>query len=168
MTSVPDPANGSGSWITAPQARPRAVAVAVMLMYVGAALEVVGIIVAIARMGNLASTLMANSSDTASQAHGIAMHDTTVSAAGCVIAICLWLFMAQSTSAGRSWVRAAAAVLFGIDTLGLLVIMIGLTPDAAVVAGLPWLIGLGATICLWRRDASQFFQQARYRQVTAG
>jgi hypothetical protein len=29
-----------------------------------------------------------------------------------------------------------------------------------------WLVALAATICLWRRDASQYFTQSRYREAT--
>jgi hypothetical protein len=44
-----------------------------------------------------------------------------------------------------------------LSTQGLGVTIVGLVN---------WLVALAATICLWRRDASQYFTQSRYREAT--
>jgi hypothetical protein len=75
-----------------------------------------------------------------------------------VISIGLWVWVALMNKAGRSWARIVATVLFGLDTLFLL---LGVAQAGAaagtLVSILTWLIGLGAVIYLWRRDASEYF-----------
>ena len=62
------------------------------------------------------------------------------------------------SKAGKSWARIVATVLFGLDTLFLL---LGVARAGAaagtLVSIVTWLIGLGAIVCLWRRDASEYF-----------
>ena len=50
-----------------------------------------------------------------------------------------------------------AASLLVLSTQGLGVTIVGLVN---------WLVAQAATICLWRRDASQYFTQSRYREAT--
>ena len=65
--------------------------------------------------------------------------------------------MAVTNKAGKSWARIVATVLFGLDTLFLL---LGVARAGAaagtLVSILIWLIGLGATILLWRKDSSEY------------
>jgi hypothetical protein len=76
-----------------------------------------------------------------------------------VISIGLWILMARTNLAGRGWARIAASVLFALDTIFLIEsvrmygLQIGLIPDVLI-----WLIGLGAVMFLWRRESSDFFQ----------
>jgi hypothetical protein len=104
-------------------------------MYAGAALAVLNVIVSIARIGSLASSLVSRSGYATSQAHSIAMQHTLPIAAGGMI----------------------AASLLVLSTQGLGVTIVGLVN---------WLVAQAATICLWRRDASQYFTQSRYREAT--
>jgi hypothetical protein len=165
MTYVPDP-GASGNWITEPPPRPPSVAIAVKLMYTGAALTVVNVIVSIARIASLTSALVTRSGYTTSRAHSIVTHDTLLNSVGGLIAAGLWLWMARETAAGRGWARNLATVLFGLFTLGTLLIFLIEGLGGIILGLLIWLVALAATICVRRRDASDYFTQSDYRQAT--
>jgi hypothetical protein len=69
----------------------------------------------------------------------IAVQHTLPIAAGGMIAAGAWLWMARENAVG-----------LGVTIVGLV----------------NWLVAQAATICLWRRDASQYFTQSRYREAT--
>jgi hypothetical protein len=140
LTYVPYPA-GTGDRITEPLPRPRSLATAVKLMYAGAALAVLNVIVS------------------------IAMQHTLPIAAGGIIAAGAWLWMARENAVGRGWARTLAAVLFGIYTLASLLVLSTQGLGVTIVGFVNWLVALAATICLWRRDASQYFTQSRYQEA---
>jgi hypothetical protein len=158
MTYLPEPA-GFPTWLTQPPPRPRSVAAAVNFMYAGAALEVLGAVVTVARISALTTAIALRQGVTTSQAHGLAMHDTLDGAVGALIAASLWLWIAHQNSAGRNWARILATVLFVLYTLLAWLILPMEHPGGigAVLALLSWLVGLAAVICLWRRDASHYF-----------
>jgi hypothetical protein len=156
---------GNGNWIADPPPMPPSVAAAVRLMYAGAALSVVNVIVDIARIGSVASALVTRFGYTTSQAHSLAIHYTLPLAAGKLITAGAWLWMARENAAGRGWARRLAAVMFGLYTLAALVhgphTLVG-----TITAVVDWLVALAATICLWRPDASQYFTQSGHREAT--
>jgi len=77
-----------------------------------------------------------------------------------LIGIGLWVWMARTNQAGKSWARIVATVLFGLDTLFLL---LGVARAGAaagtLVSVLTWLIGGGAVILLWRKESSEYFAE---------
>jgi len=79
---------------------------------------------------------------------------------GAVVA--LWLWLAFASKQGRPWARTVGTVLFGVDTLALLLTLgtpgIGGTKGIGVVI---WLIGLVTVILLWRRQSSEYFALRR-------
>ncbi len=166
MSYQPYPTTGGDQL---PQQRPPAppsIQTAVKLMYAGAALSAVGFIVGLATIGSLKQDIINASTKplTASQLHAAeAFGVATIVVLG-LIGIGLWLWMARANGAGKSWARVVAAVLFGLNTLGLLSAVA--RPNAfgtKIFDILGWLVGLGATIFLWRRDASDYFTQSRMR-----
>jgi hypothetical protein len=56
-------------------------------------------------------------------------------------------------------VPTVASLLFGLDTAGLLIVLLGTRNDPRVLATsiIIWIIGLAATIPLWGRQARDFF-----------
>ena len=68
--------------------------------------------------------------------------------------------MARTNKAGKSWARIVATVLFGLDTLFLL---LGVARAGAaagtLVSILTWLIGGGSVFLLWRKDSSEYFAE---------
>jgi hypothetical protein len=138
---------------------PPSVVMAVRLMYAGAVVSALSLIVGLATVGSLRSSLhKAQPTLTPTQLHDLQTVVIVGSIFIGVISIGLWLWMAMMNKAGRSWARIVATVLFGLDTL-LLLLGVARSGAAAgtLVSILIWVIGLGAVIYLWRRDASAYF-----------
>lgn len=138
---------------------PPSVVMAVRLMYAGAVVSALSLIVGLATIGSLRSSL--HKSDptlTASQLHSLQSVVVVGSVVIGVIGVALWVWMALMNKAGKSWARIVSTVLFGLDTLFLL---LGVARAGAaagtLVSILTWLIGLGAVIFLWRKDSSAYF-----------
>jgi serine/threonine kinase PknH len=80
-----------------------------------------------------------------------------------LIEIALWLGIARACRNGRSGARVTGTALFGVHTLGFLIVLadshpgIGLTK---VLTTLSWLIACGAVVFLWQRPSSAFFKVA--------
>ncbi|MEP7024906.1 MAG: hypothetical protein ABJB47_14135 [Actinomycetota bacterium] len=147
---MPDPA---------PLVAPPPVQMAVRLMYIGAALSVAGLIITLVTVGSLKSVILkANPTFTDSQLHTAEVGAVIVYVVSGLIAVGLWIWMALKNQAGKSWARITATVFFGLNTLFLLLSLVRPHAGLALVLGvLDWLVGLGATILLWRRESSQFF-----------
>jgi hypothetical protein len=138
---------------------PPSVVMAVRLMYAGAVVSAVSLVVGLATIGGLRDSLHKNDPKlTPSQLHNLQTVVVVGSVAIGLISIGLWVWMALMNKAGKSWARIVASVLFGLDTLFLL---LGVARAGAaagtLVSILTWLIGLGAIIYLWRKDASAYF-----------
>ena len=140
---------------------PSSVRMAVMLMYAGAALSAIGLIVTlfsfhaierIIRTAPNANTL------TQHQVHSVAIATVTIGVVEGLIAIGLWLLMAWGNKNGQSWARITATVLFGLNTLFLLLSFVRATVSASLAFSVVvWLVGLGAVVMLWRKESSQYF-----------
>jgi hypothetical protein len=138
---------------------PPSVVMAVRMMYAGAVVSAVSLIVGLATIGSLRNSLhKANPKLTATQLHDLQTAVVIGSVAIGLISIGLWVWMALANKAGRPWARIVATVLFGLDTL---LLLLGVAREGAaagtLVSILTWVIGLGAVIYLWRKDASAYF-----------
>jgi hypothetical protein len=73
--------------------------------------------------------------------------------------------MALANRAGMSWARIVASVLFGLDTV-LIVISVSQPAEvlSRVISIVIWLIGLGTIVLLWRRESSQYYTAMRPRR----
>ena len=145
----------SGWQAPVPAGPPPSIQRAVMLMYAGAGLEVLGLIFdLIIRKGSSASGIP-----------------------GAIIGVGLWIWMAKANQAGKNWARITSTVFFGIDCLGLLLILVGvgvvmhsvsssgkIVLVASVVAGIiTWVIGLATIVLLWGRESSQYYAAMKRR-----
>ena len=103
---------------------PGSVLNAVKLMYVGAALSGLGIVISLLTIGSLKSAIRAHDpSFTTTQLHAaeaVAIGSVVV---GGLIAIGLWLWMAWANGKGRNWARIVSSVFFGINTLDVLLLL---------------------------------------------
>jgi hypothetical protein len=148
----------------APPGIPGQVRTAIRLMYAGAAVSVVNVIVSLAVI-NLIKTAFEAQHPLAqgSAKMAAALAATWVIISG-LIGIWIWLGLASATRKGRSWPRTAGTILLGLDTIGLLTTLgrAGI-PTVKVFGVLTWLIGLMAVISLWRRQSSDYFNHSRRR-----
>jgi hypothetical protein len=155
----------SGGQVPEPQRSgpPSTVLTAVKLMYAGAAVSAISLIVTLVTISSLKAAIRKKSPNlTASQFH--AAEVITVGAAVVIglIGIALWLWMAWANKAGKNWARITSTVFFGLSTLGLLgsLAQAG-TLLSRLVSLVSWLVGLGAIIMLWRRESSEYFAASR-------
>jgi len=145
----------SGLWMRLRPSVPRSaptVAAAVRLMYAGAAVTTIGLIIAILSVvfvGGRAGSL---------RLLGHSQPLPVVIAVGIMVGLVLiglWLWMARANSQGRNWARILSTVLFGLATLHLS----GWTGVAQVVfAVVTWLLGLAVVWLLWRPTSTAFFK----------
>jgi hypothetical protein len=145
---------------------PRTVHLAVLLMYVGAALSAINLLVTLVIFGTIERAFQHSSAAvTASDAHTFAV--AAIVLAG--VETGLWLLMAHANNLGRPWARIVATVLFGLNTLLLLYgfarASISVSQLFAVVV---WLVGLGSIVLLWRRESTEFFAAAAQQGEPAG
>jgi hypothetical protein len=139
---------------------PKPVQNAVKLMYAGAALSTVSLLVPLIFIGSIKPAIRKNFPHyTAAQVNQAFTASLIEAVASAAIGIALWLWMAKANGQGRHWARVTSTVLFGLFTLSLL---IGLRWSGTVIGLafgiLTWLIGLSAVILLWRKESSAFFQ----------
>ena len=142
---------------------PQSVLNAVKLMYAGAAVSAVSLIISLTTIGGTKDAIKkAKPSLTAAQVNQLNTFIIALAVVSGVIGVALWLWMAQKNGQGRSWARILSTVLFGLATLDLF----GVVAQPKTVLGLvfpvlTWLIGLGAVILLWRRESTEFFKPRR-------
>jgi hypothetical protein len=142
---------------------PQSVLNAVKLMYAGAAVSAVSLIISLATIGGTKDAIKkAKPSLTAAQVNQLNTFIIALAVVSGVIGVGLWLWMAQKNGQGRSWARILSTVLFGLATLD----MFGVLSQPKTVLGLvfpvlTWLIGLGAVVFLWRRESTEFFKPQR-------
>lgn len=169
MTYQPYPTGGGSNTVQqSPQpSRPQSVRIAVTLMYVGAGLSALGLIVTLVLIGRLRNTIesalrKAKTSTplTPDQIHSAASFAITIFIVVALIGIGLWIWMAWANGRGKGWARIVASVFFGLDTISL-IFNASRTSTTLVFAGVGWLVGLGALIFLWRRDTTQYIQQSQ-------
>jgi hypothetical protein len=137
---------------------PPSVVMAVRLMYAGAVVSAVSLVVGLATVGSLRSSLHKSQPTlTPTQLHDLQTIVVVGSVVIGLISIGLWVWMALMNKAGKSWARIVATVLFGLDTLFLLLgVARAGAAASSLVSILIWLIGLGAFVLLWRKDSTEY------------
>jgi hypothetical protein len=151
------------------QARPQppgAVRTATLFMYAGAVFSLVGGILTLLTLGSYRAALRtAYPRLSLAQVHSLASAGVVVSIVLAVVEIVLWVSLAWACRGGRNWARITGSVLFGLDTVLLVLALLtgangGFLTRAStgtVLTVLVWLAGLGAVIFLWRRESSSYF-----------
>jgi hypothetical protein len=138
-----------------PPEPPRPVRIAVVLMYAGAALSAINLLVTLVIFHIIERAFQdASAAVTASDAHTFAVGAIVLA----VVETGLWLLMAYANGLGQPWARILATVLFGLDTLLLLYAFFRASVSASqLFAVVVWLVGLSAVVLLWRRESAGFF-----------
>jgi hypothetical protein len=136
------------------------VANAVKLMYAGAAVSTISLVIALADIGGTKAAIKkARPSLTATQVNQLNTFIISLAIVSGLVGIALWLWMARANSQGKNWARVLSTVLFGLATLDLL----GVFREPKTLLGLvfpllTWLVGAGAVWLLWRPDSTAFFK----------
>jgi hypothetical protein len=147
-----------------PPPPPRSIQTAVKLMYAGAVLSAVTLIIQFTSINATKTAIRkANQASshplTASQLNSLVAVSVAFLAVIGVIGIGLWIWMAAMNRRGRSWARIVSLVFFILYTLDVLLALI--RPHVGlilIITFVTWLVGLGATILLWQRDSTAFYQ----------
>ena len=160
----------------------RTVRAAVKLMYAGAAVSTVNLIIFLAVTGDImASHAILGYHLTAAQVSQLLSTSAiTVPIVLGLVPVALWLWMARATGRGRNWARILSTALFGLATLSLTsvfpqpVFNISFVPAVHLsfvpalgpgVTVLTWLAGAAAVWLLWRPASTSFFKPPGYMQA---
>lgn len=154
----------SGQPAAAAPQQPPSIATAVKLMYAGAALTLVSVVISLLTLGTLKDTIeksVRESDPNASQSTIDAAYTVGIVFAVAVglIAVGLWLWMARKNGQGRSWARIVATV-FGV--LNVLFTLISFTQPSAMAVSLVLsvivaILGVVVLVLLWKKESSQYY-----------
>jgi hypothetical protein len=153
---------------------PAPVRTAVKLMYAGAAVSVVPLIITLPSIGDSKTYHLrwnGHSLAAAQISHWLPLLITVTIVSGLVVPA-LWLWMARANGRGRGWARILSTVLFGLATLQLpgvfgtpTPVVFGVWVFGSTLAVLTWLVGLAAVWLLWRPASSTFFKPPGFAQA---
>ncbi|HEX7994575.1 MAG TPA: hypothetical protein VF506_11685 [Streptosporangiaceae bacterium] len=138
---------------------PRSVVMAVRLMYAGAAITAIGVVISIIAVLTGQDSLRASHPNaTVAQLHATQNALIAVAVISGLLEIGAWIFMARLNRAGLKWARIVATVLLGLGTLNLI---LRLTSGGGVsnllYTVVTWLAGAGAVYFLWQRESNDYF-----------
>jgi hypothetical protein len=168
LPSYPEGAGDEPARRIVPQ--PPSIQLAVRLMWVGAGLSLVSLIVSLLTLSSLKSHIrdqLAKSNPTLSNSDINTTYHAVVAGAVivAVLGIALWLWMAWKNGQGRSWARVVATVLGVINLLSSIYsIAVGHSlAVSAVLTVLNLILAVVILVLLWRRESSDFYaaQSAR-------
>ena len=139
---------------------PSSVQTAVRLMYAGAIISGISFILGLVTIGSVRHTLEKDyPSYSASKISSLVNAEIAIVVVAGIIGVGLWLWMAWANKRGKNWARITGTVFFGLYTLDLIFVAARAASGISTVfAIVTWLVGLGATIMLWRRDSTVFFK----------
>ena len=179
--SQPYPASSQRARPVRP-ATPAPVLTAVKLMYAGAAVSAVTLVISLALVPAVKAALRkATPSLTTAQVSDVNVLITLAMLFGLAV-IAAWLWMARANGQGRNWARILSLVLFGLATSELITVgprytggylahfavgghvysvihsVFGATVLGLIVPVLLWLTGAAVVWLLWRPASSAFFK----------
>jgi hypothetical protein len=169
MAYQPYPTTGNNYSPQRPEA-PKSVLNAVKLMYAGAGLSVIGLVLGLVSLGSLKTAILQAAKNAHKTLTAAQLHDAQLAGVAFIIftglvGVGLWLWMARMNGAGRSWARVVATVLFALNTISALESVARPTASVTKILGLLiWIAGLGAIVLLWQRDSSDFFNAQSSRR----
>jgi hypothetical protein len=163
------PSAGTGGQVPEPAPRgepPVSLQTAVRLMYAGAGISAISFILGLVTIGSVRHTLEKQyPTYSSSKISSLVNAEIAIVVIAGIIGVGLWLWMAWANKRGKNWARITGTVFFGLYTLDLILVAARAASGISTVfAIVTWLVGLGATIMLWRRDSSAYFtaQQQAY------
>jgi hypothetical protein len=154
----------------------RTVRAAVKLMYAGALVSTVNLIILMAIIGDIKRyhAVLGHPLTTA-QVSDVNTGFVTLWIVWCLVPIALWLWMAQACGRGRNWARIVSTVLFGVATLDLTgafswppgnnVSLAATVFGPTIFPVLYWLVGLAVVWLLWRPASRAYFRPPGYTRA---
>ena len=144
---------------------------AVRLMWVGAAISLISLIVTFATRDTLKSQLqdsVRNSGQNVTQNQLDAAFAAAIAFSIIItlIEIGLWLWMAWKNGQGRQWARIVATVLGVLNVIFTLLSFVGnrATGGARILSAIDLVIAIAILVLLWRKESSDFYQARSARQ----
>jgi hypothetical protein len=136
---------------------------AVRLMWAGAVLSLVGVVLAFATIDDVKRKIAADLRDQ----HKYSQHDVDAlsqnlvasTTLGSLLAAVMWLWMARANRAGKRWARAIATTLGALNLAWFAVSITaeGVTVAQLVLSGLIVLVGVAVLALLWHRDSGDYY-----------
>lgn len=146
-----------------PVARPASIAMAVKLMYVGAALSLLTALSSFLARDTIRDAVQKASNDsatplTASQIDAAVTFSLVMGVVSGVIAVALWLWMASANGKGRKWARIVATVFFGLSVLVTLGSLVRPQASLSLVLNIvSVLLGAYIIVLLFRRESTEYY-----------
>jgi hypothetical protein len=147
---------------------------AVRLMWAGAGLSLLGIVLSLLTIDDARRTIAADLRDQ----HKYSQHDVDTlsqnllasTVIGSVLAALMWLWMARTNGAGKKWARALATTLGGLNILwfALSFSTEGITVPQLVLAGISVLLSVAILALIWHSDSSDYYWFKSRRGRPAG
>lgn len=146
----------------APVERPASIAQAVKLMYVGAGLSVIGLILAVADQGAIRDAVEKSAGTknlTPEQVDSAVTLGTVTGVIGGLIGVALWVWMAAANGKGRKWAKVLATVFYGLYVLSFLFSFLQPGSVLTRVLGVITVV-LGGYILylLYRPESTQYYE----------
>jgi hypothetical protein len=154
----PDPQPPAATPIAPGGVPPTSLLAAVKLMYVGAGLSLLGMFFALATRSQLRDQMLEEDPEqTAAELDRAVNMASAVSVVIGLIAVGLWLWMAQANGRGEAWARIVATVLFGLNIV-LTAYNFAQTTGFGVVINITSIVLSGAILwLLYRKDANAYY-----------
>jgi hypothetical protein len=168
----------SGLWLRLRPSVPpsaRTVRAAVKLMYAGAAVSTVNLLIVTALLAGMKATHAVHGYHlTAAQVSQLTAGFITLWIIWSLIPVAVWVWMARACGRGRNWARIVSTVLFSVATLDLTgpfgwprgfhgnVVPVAFGP---VIPVLYWLVGLVVVWLLWRPASRAYFRPPGYTRA---
>jgi hypothetical protein len=156
----PFPSGSGGNTLLQRAPAPQTVLNAVKLMYAGAALSVISLIVELATSGgNKAAIRKQDPHYTVTQVNNDAKSLLLITIVFAIVYIGLWLLMARMSGAGHNWARIVSSALLLFNTFDVFNAFRGGGIYVMVASAVMWLIGAGAVFLLWRPESGPHFKR---------
>lgn len=156
-----DPAGAQGQ---TPTEQPPSIRTAVMLMRIGAAVSLLGLLVSLLTIGSLKDDIrdeLTASATTFTESDVDTFFNVAVglSVLFGLFGVALWLWMAWANGRGKKWARVVSTVLAGLGLLSLLFSFgqTGTTTLSSLFSLVTVALGVVAVVLLYRPDSSAFY-----------
>ena len=146
----------------APANAPATLGTAVRLMYAGAAVTAVYLIVSLASLGSIKGQLRSDDPKlTTAQINQVFEYLVVTTVIFGVIGVALWITMARGASSGRRWAQLVSTILFALYTLESIVTFAQTRAILSIVfVGLTWVVGAATVYLLWKPAMKAYFNPA--------